>query len=487
MKQLIYTLFTLSALLYVGCTNAGEDQTVAAGTKVILDASDTKTDRGGTITAYEWSQIEDGETEQVHIFDRYTATASFIAPYVKEESKLKFEVITTESYNCKTEDDNSCNHHKSSSKVTITVTPSADANDSSGSESIPGGSYSITATGKVTAQNAQSISGAVVTAGGNTKTTTATGSYTISNITSSQRVVINATHPDYFSNNRVILANNDSIYEQNIQLFKPQSEQTFDTKEGTTISANGATLQLEADANYLDKNSKKYSGNAIIKLSYHTVSDSTGKAAFMGGYEGKDATDAFPLYVHGFVNLSLSDENGNPLRLSNSTATLKFPTSASTNNQADIPVWSFDTSTGYWLKDNNTNLISGSYVAQINKIAPYGLHTRAPAAVLNICVEDTSEDPLSGATVKVTASNWSENITQTDTDGKVSLSNVLAGTPLTVSASKSLDGQLYSRSIVVNIAEGNAYDMTDCLTLGKPVSKPTNNDDDDTNDDNRTN
>ena len=479
MKTLFSTLSIASVLLLVGCADAGKSQTVPANTKVTLNASSSKTDMGGTITRYNWTQIEQSNVPQVHLFDRYTATPSFIAPNVSKETTIKFKLKTVESYNCKTEQDSSCRHHTNTDKVKVTITPS-DNNSTTSTTNTSGntsnGIYTVTAKGTITNSKKRGISGAVVTANGKTVTTQSSGKYSVSNVKTQERVVINASHPDYFGNSRVLLVNRSNVFSQNMQLFAPQVNKTFDSKEGATLTHNGASIAFGADLKYRDSDKKTYKGTVISKMSYYTINTQEGVAAFPGGYEGEDASEKFPLHVYSFMALSLTDDKGELLTLAtNNNAVITFPATKLTNNNPTIPLWTYDDASGYWLEDTSTDVVNNTYVGKINVIGTYGLHTRAPAANLITCVNDASGLPISGADIRISATNWSANLAQTDADGELSLSNILAGANLSITASKTINGKTLTKKYpsTIILEEGETRDLVNCIELGFNVPSPS--------------
>ena len=484
MKKKFYTLATLATLLLIGCTNAGKDQTVTAGTKVTLDGSGAKTDLGGTITRYTWGQLSQNGIQQVHIFDKYSQYASFIAPSLKEKKTIKFKLTTIESYNCKNDQDSSCNHHRNSAKVSITIKASADANKTTNSSTNnntnnnnnQNSSYTVAVAGTITTTAKAGIAGATVNANGKIITTRSNGGYNLSQTQTSDRVVINASHPDYFDNSHVALAQMSNNFTQDIKLGKVLASQTFNSGEGTTLTQGTASIEIPADAKYLDENNKKYTGDVIANMSYYDVRNSEGRSLLPGNYEGSDGSGKFPLYSYSFMHLSFTDNAKKTLHLtSNSQVTLHFPDTKSTDNKNTIPLWSYDTSTGYWLKESNVELVNQQYTTTINTAGTYGLHDVAPFATMELCVRDASNLAIQGANITVRTGDWSYPLTQTNAQGNLTIYHVLANSKLTIKASKEIKGKTYTKSYSdsVILREGETRKLTDCIELGEALVVPS--------------
>ena len=119
-KKFIVYFFVFAAALFVaGCAdaNAGSNQTVYSGDKVILDGSGSTPSDGYKIVKYSWKQLRG---KRVDLKDKNSAKAYFIAPDVSKEDRLQFRLTVTEK-------SSSGRVIKSRDRVTITVKPK-DAN-----------------------------------------------------------------------------------------------------------------------------------------------------------------------------------------------------------------------------------------------------------------------------------------------------------------------------------------------------------------------
>ena len=76
-----------------GCADAGRDQSVTAGERVVLDGSASTPREGWKIIKYRWKQLKG---KHVKLQNKESVKATFIAPDVKKRRRLVFRLITTE-------------------------------------------------------------------------------------------------------------------------------------------------------------------------------------------------------------------------------------------------------------------------------------------------------------------------------------------------------------------------------------------------------
>lgn len=85
-------------LLFAGAIAFGQGE-VNSGDQVILNGSESFTDKGGRKLRYIWKQVNiTPETPVVTLTNRKIATTSFIAPEVDEATELRFRLTTIEPY-----------------------------------------------------------------------------------------------------------------------------------------------------------------------------------------------------------------------------------------------------------------------------------------------------------------------------------------------------------------------------------------------------
>jgi hypothetical protein len=466
MKNLLYTIITITTLLLTGCADASKNQSVTANTKVYFDISKVKTDLGGEITQYNWELTGSAASlYNIYIFNNGTDHASFIAPDVKEETKLTFKLTSIESYKCSTSDDSSCKHHKSVDKVKITVTPAKDSNSTNNNSSNTSGS--ITLSGKIKTLNNVALSGAIVTVNGKTVTTRNDGTYKINNLKTDERAIINVTHPDYFDNTRVVLVNQSGSYAQDINLDKGHLALSFDAQEGRNVTDNQASINFEP-GEYIDTKGKKYTDNVSVTMSYYNFKKSTDNRAFIGSYETTDGTTQSALLPYSFINMSISDATGNALKIDSDTVVkLAFPTADIDSNEATIPLWFYNKKMAYWLQEGKATRVNNQYIAQVTRAEAWGLFSKTSKGSIQVCVVDGDNKAIAAANIRMKGDRWTSNLIQTDTEGFAVINTVRSDVQLTITASKLIGNEQISAnySTSVTLSAGDNINLSDCIVL----------------------
>lgn len=481
MKHTIITIVLAFSML---CTvtfaaDAGVEQHVNSNDIVTLDGTASMPDKGGEIVKYKWKQIKRKHTPKVELLDKKSAIATFMAPEVEETTELIFKLKTVEYYNCEakgskgsqckkgskgSKDKKKCKKYATKDFVNIFVHPV----DNNGTDNNESNTTGVNISGKITDIDGLAISAASVTIGTQVALTDADGIYTISNIEVSPRVSVDVTHPNYLSNSRIVEVN-DTDVTLDIKLGSAKATLTFSSASGGTVSHDGASVILPSNG-YVDSNGIPYTGDILVKMSYYPITTLSGRATFPGTFEGIDGNDTFPIQSYGFMNVELSDTQGNPLNLDgNSSATLTFPRDYNIYPQPDtIPLWYYDTVQGYWVQEGEATRVGySSYVGTVMHFTSWNLDAKGPRAELTGCVEDQSGIKVTNAEVQFSSVNWRSRIVPTDENGNISVFNILAGAELTFSAYKKIGAQWFygEYPTSINLQEGENRILPDCIIL----------------------
>ncbi len=308
-----------------------------------------------------------------------------------------------------------------------------------------------TLSGRVTDINGTAISGAQVTVAGTTVSTDNNGSYLLSNIMAEERVHVDVTHPEYLKNSRIVVVQTAHVT-QNITLDKPKATLTFDSIEGTIVTQNdGAKVELPAGG-YIDANNSIYVGQVLVKMSYYPITTQSGKATFPGTFEGIEGNTTFPIQSYGFMNVELTDPQGNALNLDGSSiAILTFPRDNTLDtiisSQETIPLWYYDKIQGYWVQEGEATSIGhySTYVGTVSHFTGWSPLTKKIDYPTEVTVTGTFKNIRTDST--------------TTTDGKI---NVYTGDESTKVASSTIPSN-GNFSITFNPISGiTRYDIGTC-------------------------
>ena len=496
MKKLLFSLMLtlgITTTLSFAAANAGIEQTVKSGETVYLDGTESTAEHTDSKLKFRWKQLHKCTSPIVEIANARSATATFIAPDVEEATELIFKLKTKEFYDChenhrhfrhkhlkkfqhckrpkKHRRHFRCKRFISTDKVSIFVMP-ADTNNTDNNDTNT--NTGITLSGTITDTNGTAIANATVIVESIVVTTDANGEYTFNNITSSQRVSIDVTHPDYLSNSRIVEVTDENI-SLDIMLGHPKANTTFDAMTGTTLTdGNGASVILPKNG-YIDENGDPYTGMVTVKMSYYAITTQSGRATFPGTFEGMDKNGTtFPIQSYGFMNVELSDSNGNSLNLNgNATASLIFPEDKSLYMPSTIPLWYYDKVQGYWVQEGEAvRQSNNTYVGVVKHFTSWNLDAKGPRASFKGCVEDANGTRIPNALVQFRSINWDSYTKPTDSNGTISVYNVLANTDLTFSAYAAIDSTYYYGEKLIYLNEGtNTVDNT-CVVLQPQTSLP---------------
>lgn len=410
---------------------------IPVGTTVHFSAEESN-DTDGQIIEYSW------ENSSVEINDNKDSNYTFT---FENTGVFDIKLIVT--------DDNNATGEKI---VSVTVIDNNDTHTDG-----------YTVSGTVTDLNGTTISGAKVTIGQHSTFTDANGTYSINDINTSNHISINVTHPNYLANSRIASVKNKNVI-SNIKLGAPKATLTFTSTEGATLSSNdGASVELPAGG-YVDANGTAYTGNIKVKMSYYPITTQNGRATFPGSFEGIENNGSiFPIQSYGFMNVELTDPQGNPLNLDgNSTATLNFPKDNNIYFQpTTIPLWYYDKVQGYWVKDGVALRTTDytHYVGTVTHFTAWNLDAKGPRARFTGCVEDANGSKISQANVIFRTPNWDSYTVKTDENGTISVYNLLANETISFIAYKKINGLQYAGTIEFYISEGEDKTLEQCLIL----------------------
>lgn len=535
MKNLLYSFVLVFALFLVGCADAGKDQIVNSGTTVTLDANASTASVGGEIKKYAWRQVKGLD---VNLSDSHNPQATFTAPIVNEDTTLLFRLTTIEYggmprrfvsrdfVRIKILADTNATDTEApvltligDQNITLTVGSSfvdegtqaidnadgditdrvitegtVDTNttgvytltysvtDTAGNEAVeitriitvvPNMPTTYTISGTILDTNGTVISGALVTIGTKTVTSDSNGTYSIDGVTANERIKIDVTHPDYLANSRITGIEDEDV-SINVKLGSPKVTLTFSALDGATASHDGASVILPP-AGYMDANGTAYTGDVIVKMSYYPITTQSGRAAFPGTFEGIEGNNTFPIQSYGFMNVELTDPQGNALNLdANSTATLIFPKDSNLNSPFVIPLWYYDKDQGYWVEEGQavSSVNHSVFEGTVTHFTSWNLDAKGPVAKLQGCVEDESGTKVTHAVVQFVSENWYSHVVPTDENGSISVFNVLAQKNLTFSAWDKIGSDFYYGEYPtgINLSANEEKVLPQCIILKKQGS-----------------
>jgi len=236
----------------------------------------------------------------------------------------------------------------------------------------------------------------------------------INNLKTDQRAVINVSHPDYFANTRVVLVNQNGSYSEDINLDKEHLTLSFSAQEERSIVDNHASINFEP-GDYISTKGKKYRENITVAMSYYNFKNTVDTRAFVGSYESTNGSTQFALLPHAFINMSVTDAQGNRLKIDSDTVVkLAFPASDIASNEPSIPLWFYDKKLGYWLQEGTATRVNNQYIGTITHVETWGIMSKTSKGSIQVCVVDGNNKAISAADIRMKGSRWASNLIQTE-------------------------------------------------------------------------
>ncbi len=331
--------------------------------------------------------------------------------------------------------------------------------------------------GTITNSSGVAISNATVKVNGGDVQTDAKGHYKISEL-SEGTVIVTVRHSDYLPNYKKVQIKSGQTTALDIKIFGAQTTQNFNSLSGATVLANGGIVSLPPNG-YVDKSGNPYSGDIIVKMSYYPITTQNGRAAFPTPFEGRDATNTpVPIESYGFMNVELTDPNGNPLDLADGIlAFISYPVDTSLpQTPATIPLWYYDPQLGYWVQDGTATLSNGRYYGPVSHFTIWNLDAPGEPANLNGCAMYVTGEPVKGATIGFESDNWTDVSGPTPADGTFSFIRVMAGRDLTLFGYIYLNGDYYYGTYPnpLNLDPFSTTRLEECIVLTKQPDAPNN-------------
>ncbi|MFH1051965.1 MAG: YCF48-related protein [bacterium] len=263
--------------------------------------------------------------------------------------------------------------------------------------------------GKVFDANGDGISGVLVECGGKTVLTNPLGEFTLTDLPSGSRKLVNFTKDFFISNQKIVKI--QDLKESYIEaaLFQPIKYLTFNTSSNATISAGGVSVEIQANG-LVDSKGNLYSGDVAIKLTYYNPTASKFVDAFPGefmgvGTDGKEV----PIESYGFIDVEVYNST-EKLQLAEgkpATITMPIPAKFLANAPSSIPLWFYDTQKGKWIEYGVANKVGNSYVGQVSHFSKINCDMKYDELSQIVGrVVDMDGNPLSNAWVKISGVNF---------------------------------------------------------------------------------
>lgn len=224
---------------------------------------------------------------------------------------------------------------------------------------------------------------------------------------------------------------------------------SFSATSKNALKADGMEVAIPASS-LVTASGTDYTGTVNADMLYLSPDNENFTTMMPGGDMAAVRTDRSDatLVSYGMVEVSLTDNSGNPLQLkegSQSEMTFPIPESMKDNPPATIPLWYFNEEAGVWVEEGTATLQGNVYVGSVSHFSWHNLDVPEERVTIKGKVTDCKGRPVSRLLVTV---DQTSDITSSDGSYQV---YVPANTPVTVTV-KSESYMSYSPEVSVSVA-----------------------------------
>lgn len=192
----------------------------------------------------------------------------------------------------------------------------------------------------------------------------------------------------------------------------------YSSVESKVLTVGNMKIEMPADGYMTDSNGNPYKGTVTADMLYLDPNNENFTELMPGGdMAAVRANGSSTLLVsYGMTSVKLADAEGNKLQLkkgSKAKMTFPVPEGMGENLPSQIPLWSFNESTGLWEEEGMAILKDGVYVGEVSHFSWTNLDYPEEQAKVKGRVTNSKGIPLANLLVKV-----GQIPTRTDANGK---------------------------------------------------------------------
>jgi len=270
-----------------------------------------------------------------------------------------------------------------------------------------------TITGKITDNSGNPISGASISAGGKTSTSSNDGIFSVSGISADAngRIFVTGEKTGFFRGSKGMIAETNGISKLEIILNSNTPNFEGNTNSDNSFLSNGTGIEIPA-------NSVSASGTFKAAVVHLNPADPDFERKVPGGdLIGMDVSNRErQLYSYGMLMVRLTDASGVEVNIASgksATVRMKIPANQIAGAPASIPLWHFDESTGKWMEEGSATKQGDSYVGSVSHFSSWNCDFPTGRATVKGIIKDCNGNPMGGVNVRV-----GQNSIFTDVNGQ---------------------------------------------------------------------
>jgi hypothetical protein len=259
--------------------------------------------------------------------------------------------------------------------------------------------------GRILNELQQPLQGAVVAGGGKTAVTDANGNFLLEQIKiDANAAQVRVTKDQYLSGIRTLMVNANSVHYIQLSLQARVATATFSAASGGTVNLPGGQLTLQANS-ILKKDNTNYTGIVDVNFNYANPQSANFADILAGDLRGIDENKKLKgLQSFGMLTLEFTGQNGEVLHLKDkqpASLLIDIPGSLKSSAPAQIPLWFFNTNSGYWEQQAFAGKQGGAYITTIKGTGFWQLAVPYDVINLNATIIDQNNNPVPNMQVTI--------------------------------------------------------------------------------------
>jgi len=276
-------------------------------------------------------------------------------------------------------------------------------------------------------QNKEALSNVMISIGNLTTITDVNGIFSISNASVfSNFAYIKASKENFINGSRTMIPLIDEINRLEIIMLEKNIIDTVNSGEIKDVQIEGGG-KVTLQGKYITDSGEDYIGAVEVSMHYLAPSDFDTYSKMPGSLLGAlENNTAVILETYGMLGINLFSPSGESLNInSNSPATIEIPIDISQISMAPntIPLWFFDDTLGYWVKEGEAVKQDGKYIGEVRHFSFWNCDDFDNSVNLCVNIKNTDNIPLANTTVLLKVQNMPSNISS----GITSISGSVCG------------------------------------------------------------
>jgi len=204
-----------------------------------------------------------------------------------------------------------------------------------------------------------------------------------------------------------------------IKLLKKTKAGSFKATDGGVV--NFETVSVDMGSGFVTESGTAYSGNVNVSGTYIDPTADDINQIMPGSLRSASVDGESLLASFGMMAIELTDDNGNPLQLSEgNTAELSasIPEELSSNAPATIPMWYFNEEKGYWVEEGEAQKIGNKYVGSVKHFSFWNYDIKIDAREANGTILHENGTPVQNVRIEMSTTQAGSRGGNTCTQGK---------------------------------------------------------------------